>query len=539
MDKKWLKYYEPGIAHHLSYPDQTLSDILNNTTLKFPNHTAIIYNDHPWTYRELNTLVSQTAHLLIAHGIRPGDRVGIQLPNSPQFVIAYYGILRAGAIAVPINPQYRGDDLALIISDSGVKIIFTSVEILPVFKTIDHAVHLIVTDIKTVLSADQNYTIDHSGAIRFEQELFSQSATIPDIPELTTKSIATLQYTGGTTGISKGAILTHANLIANVIQFREWFQNVYQDGDGRFVGVIPLFHIYGLTTSMNAPVLTGSTMLLMPKFDLNELMSLIDKYHPNLFMGVPAMYGAIAARENISYDLHSIEACVSGSAPLPPAIQDKFQQLTGGKLVEGYGLSEASPIVAINPIYGMVKSGSIGIPVPDTDIKVVDPQTGDEIHGPGRIGELIVKGPQVMQGYWQKPEETALVLKDGWLHTGDLVHLDEHGYIFIADRLKDMIIMGGEKIYPREIEDLLYSHPAVKEAVAIGVPHPLRGEIPQAYVVLKDGAEVTDKELRQFCAKHLSKYKVPHAIEVVDALPRSSVGKVLRRLLKENYQKAI
>lgn len=538
MKQPGLEHYESGISYHLDYPDLTLPAVLHQTAEKYPQHTSMVYQNASWSYTQLNDLVSQMANFLINRGVQPGDRVGIQLPNSPQFIIAYYGTLRAGAIAVPINPQFKGDDLTFLVDDSALKAVVTCVEILPVYKDIASKAQVIVTDIKTPFSPSQEYTPSLPEAIRLEQHLFSCSTSDPQAP-ITSRSIATLQYTGGTTGRSKGAVLTHFNLLANVIQFREWFKNVFQDGDGRFVAVIPLFHIYGLTTSMNVPVYTGSSMLLMPKFDLNELMALIDKHRPNLFMGVPAMYGAIAARENHNYDLSSIEACVSGSAPLPPAIQDKFQKLTGGKLVEGYGLSEASPIVAVNPIYGTVKTGSIGLPFPDTEVRIVDPQTGEIITAPERIGELVVKGPQVMQGYWQKPDETALVLKDGWLHTGDLVKRDADGYLYIADRLKDMIIMGGEKIYPREIEDLLYTHPAVKEVAVIGVPHELRGEVPQAFVVLKEGAVVTEKELKQFCSQHLSKFKVPHKVSIVDALPRSSVGKVLRRLLKEQFEKAI
>lgn len=538
MKQPGLEHYEAGISYHLTYPDLSLPAVLLQTSARFPNHTAMVYQNISWSYTQLNELVSQMANFLIERGIQPGDRVGIQLPNSPQFVIAYYGILRAGAIAVPINPQFTGDDLAFLVEDSGLTATVTSVEILPVYKSISSKVQLIVTDIKTPFSPTQDYTPSIPEAIRLEQHLFSCPATDPQAP-ITSQSIATLQYTGGTTGRSKGAILTHFNLLANVVQFREWFKNVFRDGEGKFVCVIPLFHIYGLTTSMNVAVYTGSSMLLLPKFDLNELMALIDTHRPNLFMGVPAMYGAIAARENHNYDLSSIEACVSGSAPLPPAIQEKFQKLTGGKLVEGYGLSEASPVVAVNPIYGTVKTGSIGLPFPDTEVRIVDPQTGEIITAPDRIGELVVRGPQVMKGYWQKPEETALVLKDGWLHTGDLVKRDADGYLYIADRLKDMIIMGGEKIYPREIEDLLYTHPAVKEVAVIGVPHELRGEVPHAFVVLKEGAVATEKELKQFCSQHLSKFKVPHKVSIVDALPRSSVGKVLRRLLREQLEKAI
>ncbi len=535
MEEKWRKFYEAGVAYYLDYPKLTLPQILSNNANQYSEHTSMVYSGKQWTYRELETMVNQMANLLIALGIATGDRVGIQLPNSPQFIIAYYGILTAGAVAVPINPQFCGDDLTLIINDSGMKACITSVEISALYKNfINKNLKVIVTDIKTPFGPDQNYSVsdDH---LQLEQLLFTQSEQKPG-SKINCNSIATLQYTGGTTGRSKGAVLTHYNLVANARQFRELFTNVYKDGEGRFICVIPLFHIYGLTTSMNGAVYSGSAMLLLPKFDLNDLMQLVDHYKANLFMGVPAMYGAMTMRDTGNYDLRSIKACVSGSAPLPLAIQEKFQEITGGRLVEGYGLSEASPVVAVNPIYGLSKNGSIGIPVPDTQVKIVDPQTGREITEPDLVGELVVKGPQVMQGYWNRPDETAMVLKDGWLHTGDLVKRDEDGYLYIADRLKDMIIMGGEKIYPREIEDLLYSHPAIREAAVIGVPHPLRGEVPEAYVALKAGAASSEKELRQFCAKHLAKFKVPNKINIVAELPRSSVGKVLRRLLRENVQ---
>lgn len=533
--KKWLNSYEPGILDQIDYPNLTLSEVLHNSTSRFGNQTSMIYLDHQWTYQELDDLVSRMANLLIDLGIKPGDRVGVQLLNSPQFVFSYFGILRAGAIAVPINPHFIGDDLAYIIKNSGMKLLITGVDNIPILTKIGTSnIKVIVTDIKVPFMEKNQYEAP-SFAIKLEDVLFKYSNLDPQL-KFTPDSIANLQYTGGTTGIYKGAMLTHRNLVVNATQFRYWFKNVYQDGQGKFVCVIPMFHIYAMSTTMNHAILSGSSILILSKFDLNELMRSIDKYKPNLFMGVPAMYGAIAMREGHNYDLSSIEACMCGSAPISVAVHEKFEKITGGKLREGYGLSECSPAVALTPIYGRVKYGSAGVPVPDTDVKIVDPQTGVEITEPNVVGEIVVKGPQVMQGYWEQPEETAMVLKDGWLHTGDLGSLDEDGYVYIADRLKDMIIMGGEKIYPREIEDLLYAHPAVKEVAAIGVPHPLRGEVPQAYVVLKEDAATSEKELRQYCAEHLSKFKVPAKIEFIEALPRNSVGKVLRRLLREKVE---
>jgi long-chain acyl-CoA synthetase len=535
LKQVWFKSYESGIPTHLEYPSLTLSEVLQHTAGRFPNQTALVYLNHQWTYQELNDLASKTANLLLTLGVKPGDRVGIQLPNSPQFVITYFGILRSGAIAVPINPSFNGDELMYIIKDSSMNVLITCVEMVSILESCGmNNLKIIATDIRVPFTVDHKYLLSPE-ALKLEEVLFEQPAYIPQVG-LTPDSIANLQYTGGTTGIYKGAILTHRNLVVNATQFRYWFKNVYEDGTGKFICVIPMFHIYAMSTTMNHAILSGSSLFILPKFDLNELMRQIENYKPNLFMGVPAMYSAIAMRDTgHNYDLSSIEACMCGSAPIPMAVHEKFEKLTGGKLREGYGLSECSPAVALTPIYGQVKYGSSGVPVPDTDIQIVDPQTGKELNEFGAVGEIVVKGPQVMQGYWGQPEETALVLKDGWLHTGDLGSIDEDGYVFITDRLKDMIIMGGEKIYPREIEDLLYTHPAVKESAVIGAPHPLRGEVPEAYVVLKEMAATSERELRHFCMEHLSKFKVPHKIELVDELPRSSVGKVLRRLLREKY----
>lgn len=532
--KKWHKHYESGVPTQLEYPKMTLSEILNDTTRKYKDKTSMIYLDEKWTYQDLNDLVSQMANLLIESGVKPGDRVGIQLLNSPQFIISYYGILRAGAITVPINPQYRGDDLAYIIKNSGMQAIVTGVENIPTVAQVrNEALIVIATDIRVPFKENHEYEAP-TDVVILEDVLFKYSTIDPQV-KIICEDIANLQYTGGTTGVYKGAVLTHYNMVVNATQLRYWFRNVYEDGAGKFIGVLPMFHIYAMSTTVNHATITGSSILILSRFDINELIRLVEKYKPNLFMGVPAMYGALAMREG-NYDLSSIEACVSGSAPIPVVVHEKFEKITGGKLREGYGLSECSPVVAVNPINGQVKYGSTGVPVPDTEVKIVDPKTGVEITEPGVVGEITVKGPQVMQGYWEQPEETALVLKDGWLRTGDLASMDEDGYIFIADRLKDMIIMGGEKIYPREIEDLLYAHPAVKEVAAIGVPHPLRGEVPQAYVVLKETAATSEKELRQYCVEHLSKYKVPHKIQFVEELPRSTVGKVLRRLLREQIE---
>lgn len=534
MNQVWLKSYENGVPHHIEYPSITLSTMLHQTTSKFPNQKAMIYLDHSWTYQELDDLASRMANLFIAYGVKPGDRIGIQLPNSPQFVICYYGILRAGAITVPINPSFNGTELAYIIQDTGMNILITNLEMVPALKIgAFENLKIITTDTRIPFSPEHDYNLSING-IKLEKVLFSQPVSDPEI-DIKPESVANLQYTGGTTGLFKGATLTHGNLVVNAAQFRSWLKNIYEDGEGKLICVLPMFHIYAITTTMNHAVYSGSSQCLMSKFDINELMRLIEKQKPNVFMGVPAMYIAIAMRDNAkNYDLTSIKACICGSAPLPPAIQQKFKDLTGTEVRDAYGLSECSPVVSATPINGKNKYGSIGTPVPDTEVKIVDPETGKEL-GFNEVGELVVNGPQVMKGYWGHPKETDMVLKNGWLHTGDLGIMDEDGYIFITDRLKDMINVGGEKVYPREIEDLLFTHPAVKEVAVIGAPNELRGEVPEAYVVLKEAAAASEKELRHFCIDHLSKFKVPHKIEVVDELPRSSVGKVLRRLLRDKY----
>jgi long-chain acyl-CoA synthetase len=441
MTKKWFPFYEEGLTPHLEYPSLTLSQVLQKTAVQYPNHSAMLYQGHRWNYTELNEMVSQMSQLLKRLGVTSGDRVGIHLPNCPQFVIACYGSSRCGAITVTINPHFTGDDLDYIIRNSGLKTIITCIDLLPLIESINtRGLQIITTSIQSPFAATQDYPAP-ANVVRLERELFQQAKVDPHVP-MSPDDIAYLQYTGGTTGIYKGAMLTHRNLITNSTQIRHFFKNAYQDGDGRFLCVIPLFHIYGITTSMHMPILTGSEMQLLPKFDINELMSTIDQYKPNIFMAVPAMYGAIAMREgNNRYDLRSIKACVSGSAPLPQAIADRFEAITGGKLREGYGLSETSPVITINPIYGQAKIGSIGIPVPDTEIRIIDPETGVDLTDSGQVGEINVKGPQVMQGYWQQPEETAIFLQDGWLRTGDLGWMDKEGYTHITDRLKDMIIM--------------------------------------------------------------------------------------------------
>ena len=342
-----------------------------------------------------------------------------------------------------------------------------------------------------------------------------------------------MQYTGGTTGVPKGAMLTHRNLMANVHQVLAWAPGL-EPGREVMLGVLPFFHVYGMTVSMNFGIALGAKLVLLPRFDIKQVIQAIERHKVTLFPGVPTMYVAFNTFPGIEKrDIRSIKVCISGAAPLPVEVQERFEKLTGAKLVEGYGLSEAAPVTHCNPIYGKRKKGSIGLPLPSVDARVLDPEFRPL--PPGEAGELAVKGPNVMKGYWNRPEESAAALREGWLLTGDIARMDEEGYFYIVDRKKDMIIAGGYNIYPREVEEVLYQHEAVLEAAVAGVPDPYRGETVKAFVVLKDEykGKVTEKELEAFARERLAPYKVPKLWEFRDELPKTAVGKVLRRVLRE------
>jgi long-chain acyl-CoA synthetase len=359
------------------------------------------------------------------------------------------------------------------------------------------------------------------------------SEMAPAVP-IQPDDIAILQYTGGTTGIPKGAILTHRNLVVNAFQCRTWL-TVRNEGEERILSVIPFFHVYGMTTAMNLGILIGAELILLPKFHTKEVLATIQKHRPTIFPGIQAMYLAIANYvKTHKYDLTSIKAAISGAGPLMHEVQERFEQLTKSRIVEGYGLSEASPVTHANPIFGRRKPGTIGLPWPDTDARIMDIETGTRELPVGETGELVVRGPQVMQGYWNKPDETAQALRGGWLHTGDIAKRDEEGYFMIVDRIKDMIKTVGENVYPREIEEVLFMHPKVKDAVVVGLPHEeYLGERIKAYIVLKEGVTATADEIIEFCKAELSKFKVPKEVEFRDSLPKTLVGKVLRRVLRD------
>ncbi|ABB15077.1 long-chain-fatty-acid--CoA ligase [Carboxydothermus hydrogenoformans] len=534
--KPWLKHYSEGVRASLNYPEKTLHELFWETTEKYPGLIATVFLGQEMTYKELGEKIKRFTNALSKLGIKKGDRVAVMLPNCPEFVISYFAILTLGGIVVQTNPMYVERELEYQLNDSGAETIILLDVLYPRANAVKGNTalkNLIVVNIPLIGTYPGEFG---PGVYKFN-DLISDSEPNPPEVTVTPDDVAVLQYTGGTTGISKGAMLTHKNLVANVYQVREFSNGIFFDGQERILTALPLFHVYGMTCCMNLATCFGGTMILIPKFDATLLLQHIQRYRPTSFPGAPTMYVALLNHPDLTkYDLRSINVCVSGSAPLPVEVQTKFEEVTGAVVVEGYGLSEASPVTHCNPIRGTRKIGSIGVPYSDTIAKIVDIETGEELP-PGQIGELVVKGPQVMKGYWNRPEETANALKDGWLYTGDLAKMDEDGFFYIVDRKKDMIIAGGYNIYPREVEEVLYQHPKVKEAIVVGVPDPYRGETVKAFIVVKEGETLTEQEVIEFCNAHLARYKVPRLVEFRSELPKTAVGKVLRRQLREEELK--
>ncbi len=562
VEKPWLAHYEEGISAEIEIPPYPVTQNLIQSTEKYPNNTALIFGnvveplgdmlmDAKITYGELLDLVHRFAAALQQMGVEKGDRVAVHLPNCPQFVIAYYATLMVGGVVVPCNPSYVARELQHQLEDSGAKIIITLSLTYPIVKQVRAQTKLsdvIVTNIKeyfpgllkflftAAVEKKEGHRQDISGDADtyWLQDVLDSAPARPEPVEVEQEETAVLMYTGGTTGVSKGAQLTHRNVQANAVQVRAWFSEL-SEGEETILTSLPLFHSYAMTTCMNLAVRTASAMLLIsdPRVLVHILKS-INKHHPTLYPGVPALYVSLVNYPEIEkYDISSIKACISGAAPLPVEVQQEFQTLTGGRLVEGYGLSEATPVTHANPIFGENRIGTIGLPFPNTDAKIVDVETGKKQLSPGEVGELVVRGPQVMKGYWRMPTETANALRDGWLHTGDMARMDEDGYFQIVDRKKDMILgAGGFNVYPREVEEVLYQHPKVKECAVVGVPISMeKGERVKAFVVLKEGQTATEEEMLAFCKENLTYYKRPKFIEFRDELPKTMVGKVLRRVL--------
>lgn len=555
-EKVWLKNYPEDIPKTIEIPEIPVCQFLTDSYNASPNKIAIHFLGKDLTFKEVYESANKFANYLRSLGVEKGDRVAIYLPNCPQAVIAYFGTMYVGAIVVQTNPLYTERELQYQMADSGAKVIISLDMLYPrVMKVIKETQieNVIVTGIKDYLPFPKNLIypfiqkkqygfsvkVEHSGFNHLFTEIIKTGKAAPVTDETFDfeNDLALLQYTGGTTGFPKGVMLTHKNLVANTKMSHAWLPQT-TDGEESVLGILPFFHVYGMTTVLIISIMARNRMILLPKFDVEDTLKTIDKQKPTLFPGAPTMYIGLLNHPDLEkYDLSSIKACLSGSAPLPVEIQEKFEMITGGKLVEGYGLTETSPVTHANFVWANRISGSIGVPWPNTDSVIL--RSGEtEVLPPGEIGEIAIKGPQVMKGYWNRPEETAATFSDGWFLTGDLGYMDENGYFYVVDRKKDMIIAGGFNIYPREVEEILYEHEAIQECVVAGIPDPYRGETVKAYIVLKEGKDVSEKELNEFCRQNLASYKVPRFYEFRKELPKTAVGKILRRtLVDEEKQK--
>lgn len=538
MNKPWLKHYDEGVPHKPVYPELTLPEILLRAAREYPDHIASTMNEIDMTYGELNRKVNGFAHALSDMGINKGDRVALLLPNSPTYIIAYYAIVKLGAIVVNLNVMSLGEDLVTFLNASGAEIAITLdiflnnvvqvVERTPVREIVIHSV------------MGQEKKIEYGEGcpeVRlFNDLVLANSADEP--PQVCTpEDVAVLQYTSGSTGLPKAAVLTHGSIVSNLVQIDSWQPDEIPENSA-VLCMIPFFHVFGMTICLNLSIYARMRMVLYPMFDWSNIVSILDdikKYQPISFPAVPALWAALVSHNEADrYDLSAIRIATGGGAPLPAWVQKKFHQLTGKHLSQAYGLSEVSSSSHIMPFKGeKVHYDSIGLPLPGVDVRVVDVDTGKTDCATGEVGEMIIRGPQVMQGYWQDPERTAETLRDGWLYTGDLVRMDENGYFFLVDRKDDLIISRGFNVYPSDIETVLKKYPAVHDCAAVGTPDRMRGEAIVAYVVPAAGKSPQKGELLAFCKKHLPAYKVPRYIRMIDEIPANRVGKPLRRILRE------
>ena len=556
-EKPWLKSYPKEIPKSIQYDEIPLYNFLLESGKRHKKKKALHFMGKEISFGELLKKAKQMANFLQSIGLKKGDRVASMLPNSPQAVITYYGVMLAGGVVVQVNPLYTERELEYQVKDSGAKYIVCLDILLPRVSSVREKTdleHAIVTKVSDYLPFPKNLIypfiqkrqynmvvkVEESADTHIWKNIFESVSDSYEKVEIDPKEdLALLQYTGGTTGKPKGVMLTHYNLVTNVQMCTAWLHNLEKKQEV-VLGVLPFFHVYGMTTVMNLSVMNGSKMILMPKFDAEEVLKTIQKLKPTLFPGAPTIYIGLLNHPNLEkYDLSSIEACISGSASLPVDVQQRFEKITGGRLVEGYGLTETSPVTHANFIWGNRVHGSIGVPWPDTEAKIVQEGTTEELPI-GEIGEIAVRGPQVMKGYWNRVEDTKKVLKeDGWLLTGDMGRMDEEGYFYVEDRKSDMIIAGGFNIYPREVEEVLFEHTGIQEAAVIGVPDAYRGETVKAVIVPKKGEKLDEKQLNRYCRKNLAPYKVPRIYEFREELPKTIVGKVLKRQLIEESIEAM
>ncbi len=550
IQRPWLASYDPKVPPHLDYETVPLFEYLDRAAARYPSRTALAFQNLRLSYAQLKGQAENVAANLQRLGVAKGDRVAIMLPNLPQTVIAYWGVLRAGAVVVMTNPLYMEKELVHQITDSGSRVMIVLDRLWPKVSSLWPKLNLktvITTSVADGLRFPLNFlypikarrektwvSVPHDGEYVLPWKALARGqASLAPVTVDPAADLAVLQYTGGTTGLAKGVMLGHDNMGANVQQCSAVLHTIGDEPEV-FLGLLPFFHVYGLTVCINFATALAATVSPYPQFVPQEVLKAIDKVKPTIFPSAPSVFCALLRQKNIQkFDLRSIRYCVTGSAPMPVKLSQQFKELTGAEIIEGFGLTETSPVTHLNPLRGKKKTGSIGLPFPDTDASIVDNEMGTKHLSPGETGELVIRGPQVMHGYWDRPEETAQTLQNNWLYTGDIASMDDEGYFFIVDRKKDLIISGGYNIYPREIEEVLYEHPKVADAVCIGVAHKTRGEIVKAYIVPKPNQELDKKEIIAFCREKLANYKVPKQVEFREELPKTIVGKVLRRILKE------
>ena len=553
LTRPWFDHYDAFVPHTASVWNKPLYAMLDEAAEKYPNRYALIFQNTRITYKKLRERAELFAGALRRMGVRSGQRVAIMLPNLPQTMIAFWGVIKAGAVVVMTNPLYMEKEIVANMQDSGAEHMILLDMLWPRIDALRDRLPLrnfIVTSAADSLSFPLNWLyklkkrrsnkapIPYDNKNVFAWQSFCKGARRYAAPIADPqRDPIMLQYTGGTTGLPKGVVLTHANLGTNCRQVLNII-NVRPETHHTFISLLPFFHVYGLTTGLIIPMALASTTLPLPRYVPQDVLRLIDKRKPTIFPGAPSVYISLLQQKKLNkFDLGSIQICVSGPAPLPREIFRRFQEATGAAILEGYGLTEASPITHINPLGKQgQRANSIGMPVPGTDARIVDMEGGSLTLPPGKMGELVVQGPQVMHGYWRRPDETASALRNGWLYTGDLASMDEDGYFYILDRKKDMVLVGGYNVYPREVDEVLLEHPKVLEAVSVGIGDDLRGEVLKAYVVPRQGETLTKADIIAWCRQKLANYKVPRLVEFRESLPKTIVGKVLRRALREEEE---
>ncbi|MEO8358235.1 MAG: long-chain fatty acid--CoA ligase [Chloroflexota bacterium] len=563
-ERPWLAHYDRGVPQTIEYPKAPLFYFLDEAAKKYPDRACTIFKGAVISYKEMNALSDHMAAALVEMGVKKGDRVGIFMPNVPQFVIVYFGILKAGGVVVAVNPTYPPDEVITPVNDANIDIMFTLTRFYGVLKAVRERSKLkkiIVSNIKEALPSFTSLLftlLKEKKEGHHVAELDARDVWMKDLlkthensprprVDISPDDTALFQYSGGTTGIPKGAVAMHRNVVANTLQIKSWMPNLDPGKEVVLMG-IPLFHVYGMVAGMNFAMSNGASMVMVPNArDLKDVLENVSKYKATIFPGVPLLYNGINNHPDVKagkYDLSSIKACISGSAALMRETKEQFEKLTGGRVFEGYGLSEAPTATHCNPLLGENKTGSIGMPLPDVDVKIISLDDGETELPQGEIGEIALCGPQVMKGYHNMPTETANTLrqmKDGstWLFTGDIARMDEDGYFYIVDRKKELIKPGGFQVWPREVEEAISSHPKVLEVGVGGIPDPNRGETVKAWIVVKPGETLTVEELKAYCKEHLAPYKVPTHYEFRNELPKTTVGKILRRELVRQHKEGV